>query len=300
MMIRAWIHAARLRTLPLSLSGIIAGSFAAYKQGDWNTNIFILAIFTTLFLQILSNFANDLGDSYKGADNEGRIGPQRAIQSGEISQKQMITAIIVMSLLSLATAIPLILIGTRDMPSAVVWTYVVLAVACILAAITYTVGKRAYGYSGFGDLMVFIFFGLVSVLGVYTLYSKRIDPEIFPLAVTIGLLSVAVLNLNNMRDHLNDAAVGKRTMVVSMGFVNAKKYHSSLIILSFLSYLFFIQWNEWYLSLIGLLPFIILLRHLNTVWRTKDPGDLDPELKKVALSTFGISLLFMISSLLCN
>lgn len=298
MKIKAWIQAARLRTLPLSLSGIIIGSFAAYTKGFWDCQIFTLAMLTTLFLQVLSNFANDLGDSYKGADNAYRVGPKRAIQSGKISQVAMGIAVIIMSLLSLGTAIPLIYIGTSEMPEEVLWTYIFLAIACVLAAITYTLGKKAYGYNGLGDLMVFIFFGLVSVLGVYTLYSKVFDVSIIGLALTIGLLSVAVLNLNNMRDHENDANVGKNTIVVKMGFSKAKYYHSILIIGAFLGLLATIVLNQWWVSLIALAPFIVLFIHLRKVQITDEPKELDPELKKVALSTFAIAVLFLISTLL--
>ncbi|RYM32382.1 1,4-dihydroxy-2-naphthoate octaprenyltransferase [Brumimicrobium glaciale] len=298
MEIKSWIHAARLRTLPLSLSGIIVGSFVAYKQGFWDTRIFTLAILTTLFLQILSNFANDLGDSYKGADNEGRVGPMRAIQSGKITQKGMIIGSVIMSLLSLVTAIPLIIIGTTEMPSSVLWVYVVLALLSVLAAITYTVGKKAYGYSGMGDVMVFIFFGLVSVLGVYTLFAKDFDWSLLGLAYGIGFLSIAVLNLNNMRDHENDKLVNKRTIVVAMGFEKAKIYQTTLIIGSFVGILTFILVNQWWLSLIALLPYIILIKHLTKVWKTNIPQTLDPELKKVALSTFAISILFLISTVI--
>jgi 1,4-dihydroxy-2-naphthoate octaprenyltransferase len=298
MKIKAWIQAARLRTLPLSLSGIIVGSFAAYANGFWDGRIFTLALLTTLFLQVLSNFANDLGDSYKGADNQDRIGPQRAIQSGAISQKEMMSAVVLTSIFAFSTAIPLIIIGTSAMPVAVLWTYVFLALACVLAAITYTVGKKAYGYNGLGDIMVFIFFGLVSVLGVYTLYAKSFDLSIVGLAFTIGFLSVAVLNLNNMRDHENDAKVGKKTLVVKIGYRNAKRYHTALIILALLSMLISLMLNHWWWSLIALLPFVLLLNHLKKVWKVLDPINLDPELKKVALSTFAISILFLISTLL--
>lgn len=298
MEIKSWIHAARLRTLPLSLSGIIVGSFVAYKQGFWDNRIFTLAILTTLFLQILSNFANDLGDSYKGADNESRVGPMRAIQSGRITQKGMIFGSVVMSVLSLVTAIPLIIIGTTGMPSSVLWAYVVLALLSVLAAITYTVGKKAYGYNGMGDVMVFIFFGLVSVLGVYSLYSKQFDWSLLGMAIGIGMLSIAVLNLNNMRDNENDKLVNKITIVVSMGFEKAKIYHTLLIVGSFIGILTFILLNEWWYSLIALLPYIILTKHLSKVWKTKIPQTLDPELKKVALSTFAISILFLISTIL--
>lgn len=298
MNIKAWIQAARLRTLPLSLSGIIVGSFAAYANGFWDVKIFILAMLTTLFLQVLSNFANDLGDSYKGADNEGRIGPQRAIQSGQISQISMTVAVILTSLCALGTAVPLIIVGTNEMSQGVLWTYVFLAFACILAAITYTVGKKAYGYSGLGDVMVFIFFGLVSVLGVYTLYSKSFDLSIIGLAFTIGLLSVAVLNLNNMRDHENDAKVGKNTLVVKMGFSKAKRYHTILILAAFVGLVSTLLINQWWVSFIAVIPFILLFMHLNKVWKTTEPKELDPELKKVALSTFAIAVLFLISTLL--
>lgn len=298
MKLKAWIQAARLRTLPLSLSGIIVGSFAAYTKGFWDTQIFTLAMLTTLFLQVLSNFANDLGDSYKGADNAYRVGPERAIQSGQISQVAMGIAVVLMSLFSLGTAIPLIYIGTSGMPDEVLWTYIFLAIACVLAAITYTLGKKAYGYNGLGDIMVFVFFGLVSVLGVYTLYAKEFDFSLVGLALTIGLLSVAVLNLNNMRDHENDANVGKNTIVVKMGFGKAKYYHFSLILIAFLGMLTTLVMNQWWVSLIALAPFIILSKHLWKVHITTEPKDLDPELKKVALSTFAIAVLFLISTLI--
>ena len=298
MEIKSWIHAARLRTLPLSLSGIIVGSFVAYKQGFWDMRIFSLAMLTTLFLQILSNFANDLGDSFKGADNENRVGPIRAVQSGKITQKGMAVGTVIMSALSLSTAIPLIMIGSNGMHSSVLGVYIILALLSVLAAVTYTVGKKAYGYNGMGDVMVFIFFGLVSVLGVYSLYSKQFDWTLLGLAFGIGLLSIAVLNLNNMRDHENDKLVNKRTIVVSMGFEKAKKYHTSLIVGSFIGILVFIVMNEWWWSLISLLPYIVLIKHLNKVWKTHVPQTLDPELKKVALSTFAISILFLISTML--
>lgn len=296
--VKTWLSAFRLRTLPLSVSGIIVGSAVAFQQGYGNVLILVLALLTTLFLQILSNLANDLGDTLKGADNENRVGPMRAVQSGEISAVQMKNAVIGFALLSFITAVPLILIGTQQMPSVMLWTYFFLAIACVIAAITYTVGKKAYGYSGLGDVFVFIFFGFVSVLGVYSLYAKKFDVSLLLLATTIGLLSTAVLNLNNMRDHENDAQVGKNTLVVQLGFTNAKKYHTALIIGACISYLVYavIHFNPW--SGIGLIPFILLFKHLAYVWKTDIPKNLDPELKKVALSTFFIALLFTVSTLL--
>lgn len=298
MKIKSWIKAARLRTLPLSLSGIVVGSFVAYQQGFWDWSIFVLSVLTTLFLQVLSNYANDLGDSYKGADNENRLGPMRAVQSGEISQKGMLIGTIVVSILSLATAIPLIIIGVDGMPNSVLWVYVALALLAVFAAITYTIGKKAYGYNGMGDVMVFIFFGLVSVLGVYSLYSKQFDWSLLGFAIAIGCLSIAVLNLNNMRDHENDKEVGKNTIVVMMGFEKAKIYHAALIFISFVGVFGFVLVKGWWWSLISLLPFIILFMHLQKVLKTEDPKQLDDEMKKVALSTFAISILFLISTLI--
>jgi len=292
----AWIRAFRLRTLPLSLSGIIVGSSCALAQGHWNTSIFVLAVLTTLFFQILSNLANDLGDSLKGADNEHRVGPMRSVQSGLISVTEMKLAVILFIILSIGSAIPLILIGVKDLPKTIIYAYFGLTIVAILAAITYTVGKRAYGYSGFGDLFVFIFFGGVSVLGVYPLFSKSFDEQLVLLSLTVGFLSVAVLNLNNMRDQENDTAVGKRTLVVKIGFKAAKIYHSILILGAMCSLLMYSLQNNPYYSL-SAIPFFVLLPHLIKVWNTTVPKDLDPELKKVALGTFAISLIFLIVSL---
>ena len=288
---QAWMKALRLRTLPLSLSGIILGSFIALKNDHWNGIIFSLAMLTTILFQILSNLANDLGDTLKGADNEERIGPMRAVQSGVISPSEMKKAVILTSFLSLCTALPLIYLGTKKMSSDVLWFYVILTGLCIIAAITYTVGKKAYGYSGFGDVFVFIFFGLVSVLGVYTLYAKSFDWLNLLPATAIGFLSTAVLNLNNMRDQINDQKVGKRTLVVKIGPRNAKLYHSYLIIGGIVSLAAFFYLTQNYLGFIGLVPSIILIKHLQKVMLTTNPAEFDPELKKVALSTFAIAVL---------
>lgn len=289
---KTWLEAARLRTLPLSLSGIIVGSAIAFGNGYWDARVFWLAMLTTILFQILSNFANDLGDSQKGTDNEHRVGPERTVQSGAVSLQQMKIAVILTSILSFISAGALIFFGTQQMPIEMMWFYGGLAILCVLAAITYTVGKRAYGYSGFGDIMVLIFFGFVSVLGVYSLFAKAFDPTNVLPAITIGLLSTAVLNLNNMRDYVNDKASGKVTFVVKIGPNNAKVYHTLMILLAFTSMVAFLsRFNEPILYL-SLLPFIGLGMHLRKVMGTTDPKDFDPELKVVALSTFAISVLF--------
>jgi 1,4-dihydroxy-2-naphthoate polyprenyltransferase len=292
--VKSWIKAFRLRTLPLSLSGIIFGSFIAKLNGFWDATIFVLALITTLFFQVLSNLANDLGDGIKGTDNQDRIGPKRAIQSGEISSKQMKFAVILLSVLSFLSATTLIYFGSENLTKQGVYFYLFLAIACIISAITYTVGKKAYGYNGFGDLFVFIFFGLVSVLGVYTLFAKSVDLlNLFP-AISIGLLSTSVLNLNNMRDHQNDENSNKITLVVKMGINIAKKYHFVLISLSFISFIIFFLFKGSSFLYFSLIPFIFLFKHSIRVIKIEEEKDFDPELKKVALSTFFISVIFMI------
>ena len=288
---QAWIKALRLRTLPLSLSGIIIGSAIAKYNGFWDWNIFLLSLLTTVLFQIVSNLANDLGDSIKGTDNKDRVGPMRSVQSGLISKNEMRNAVVMTSIVSLLSAGILIYIGTTNLPISILWFYCGLAVACIIAAITYTMGKKAYGYYGLGDIMVFLFFGIVSVLGVYPLYAKSIDWIILLPACSIGLLSAAVLNLNNMRDRTNDAKSGKNTLVVKIGPDWAKLYHAFLVLGGVICQLLFLVNLNHSLAFIGLLPAIILILHLQKVMKTKNPKDFDPELKKVALSTFGIAVL---------
>ncbi|MFL9835972.1 1,4-dihydroxy-2-naphthoate polyprenyltransferase [Flavobacterium sp. ST-75] len=292
---KAWFEAARLRTLPLSVSGILVGSFYAFSQGMVNWSIFGFALLTTLGLQILSNFANDYGDGVKGTDNENRIGPQRAIQSGAITVKAMKKGIIVTSLLTLAAAITLIYLsfGKENLVYSLFFFF--LGLAAIAAAIKYTVGKSAYGYRGLGDLFVFIFFGLVSVLGCYFLFSKELDILILLPAISIGLLSVAVLNLNNMRDQVSDAMSGKNTLVVKLGPKRAKIYHYFIILTAlFLTLLFAILYNFKPVQYLFLLAYIPFLLHIKTVSKNTVPRELDPELKKVALGTFLLSVLLSI------
>jgi 1,4-dihydroxy-2-naphthoate octaprenyltransferase len=296
MKIKSWLEAFRLRTLPLSISGIIMGSFIAKSKGFWDVSIFIFALLTTILFQIVSNLANDLGDSLKGTDNENRVGPARTVQKGDISVSQMKMAVFIFSVLSLISAGYLIYISSKGMSQNTIYIYMILALLSVLAAITYTVGKKAYGYYGLGDVFVFIFFGLVSVMGSYTLYSKIFDfVSLFP-EIAIGLLSTAVLNLNNMRDQVNDKLSNKNTLVVKLGFNRAKFYHFCLIMIALISYWGYFKFEL--TSLIYILPFVFLLIHLKKVVQVLDPKDFDPELKKVALSTFLLSLLFAIISIL--
>ncbi|MGG7035569.1 MAG: 1,4-dihydroxy-2-naphthoate octaprenyltransferase [Flavobacterium sp.] len=309
-----WIEAARLRTLPLSVSGIIVGSMYALAhptEGEltptqvFSWKIFGFALLTTLGFQILSNFANDYGDGVKGTDNEDRIGPKRAIQSGVISPQAMKRAIAITSILTLMSAITLIYLAFRATNLGYSLFFLVLGIMAIASAIRYTVGKSAYGYSGFGDVFVFVFFGLVSTLGVNFLYSKEFDWLLVLPAVAIGFLSVGVLNLNNMRDEESDKKSNKNTIVVKIGGAAAKKYHYFLIVSAMVLVLIFAILFDYdkdvnpygfnfdlYLFVLAYIP---LIKHLIRVSKNKNPRDLDPELKKLAISTFLLAILLSVS-----
>jgi 1,4-dihydroxy-2-naphthoate octaprenyltransferase len=322
--IKAWLSAARLRTLPLSISGIIMGSAYSYfyssQQFLNNTSITQitgeriliitgLALLTTLGFQVLSNFANDYGDGVKGTDNEQRLGPVRAIQSGMISPAQMKKAVIITAIISFISALLLIYISLGIQQIIPVLIFVVLGIAAIWAAIKYTVGDNAYGYSGLGDLFVFIFFGPVSVLGVFYLISNTINIWLLLPACTIGLLSVAVLNLNNMRDIDNDRLSSKNTIVVKLGLSRAKVFHYVIILFAVLAalgiqslgYMHLIDlkvndYSNWtdFLIFLPSIAFIPLIPHLVKVISVEKTTILDPELKKVALSTFFHAVLTLI------
>lgn len=261
----------------------------------FNWRIFAYAILTTLGLQILSNFANDYGDGMKGTDNEDRIGPKRAIQSGVISPQAMKCAIIITSVLTLFSAMLLIYYAFRYANLSYSLFYLVLGILAIASAIRYTVGDTAYGYRGFGDVFVFVFFGLVSTLGVNFLYSKQLDFDLFLPATAIGFLSVGVLNLNNMRDEASDRKSNKNTIVVKIGTAKAKQYHYFLIVSAMILVLVFALINDFHFDqYLFLLAYIPLTKHLITVHKNQEPKLLDPELKKLALSTFALSVLLAI------
>jgi 1,4-dihydroxy-2-naphthoate octaprenyltransferase len=302
-----WIEAARVRTLPLSVSGIIVGSFYAMSQGMFNWNIVTFALLTTLGLQILSNFANDYGDGVKGTDNKDRVGPMRAIQSGMITPNAMKKAIGLTAVITLTFAVLLIYFAFKESYLLYSLFFLMLGILAIASAIRYTVGKGAYGYRGFGDLFVFIFFGMVSTFGVYFMFSKNMDWLLLLPATAIGFLSVGVLNLNNMRDEESDRKAGKNTIVVKMGGENAKKYHFFLVISAMVLVLLFAFLTNFHFDqYIFVVAYFPLISHLITVYKNKNPKLLDPELKKLAISTFilsillSLSLIFFISDMIVN
>ena len=290
-----WLNAARVRTLPLSVSGIIVGTALANFYGQKDPLIFILALLTTISFQVTSNFANDYGDGVKGTDNENRIGPKRALQSGLLTPNELKSGIVIAIAVSLILVLAVLYVSFGKEHMAYFALFVILGISSIWAAIKYTVGSSAYGYKGFGDIFVFIFFGLLGVMGTMFLYTKYITWYSLLPAFSIGLLSTGVLNLNNLRDHQSDKNSKKNTLIVQMGFENGKKYHFFLLILAFLSLLAFVGFNasNWY-HFVPLAAFVPIFVHMQKVYRTSNSAKLDPELKKLALSTFLLSLLFYI------
>ena len=292
-MIKPWIHAARLRTLPLALSGSILCSFLAASDGLFRWSIFLLAALTSLLLQILSNLANDYGDFTKGTDNHERIGPDRMVSTGAITPRQMIAGIGLVSTLALVSGIFLILEGFPHGDVLLKFVYLLLGLAAIGAAINYTIGKNPYGYSGFGDLFVFIFFGIIAVVGTYFLHGQTLHPEVFLPAISLGLLSTGVLNLNNLRDERSDILTKKHTLVVKMGGKWGRIYHATLIIFAILATsVYVVSSYKSMTQLLFLVSIPLLIRNMVVVLRNTIPADLNVELRNLSLSTLLFSITF--------
>ncbi|MCY0968299.1 1,4-dihydroxy-2-naphthoate octaprenyltransferase [Chryseobacterium wangxinyae] len=297
-----WIKAARLRTLPLSLSGIIMGSFIAKwrlwgEGGTWDWKIFALALLVTLLYQILSNYANDYGDGIKGTDSKRATEAEsRAVASGKITAKQMRNAVILFSILSFVATVALLYMAFIPEFMNEFYIFIGLGIASILAAIGYTIGKKPYGYMGLGDIFVFIFFGLVSVCGSYFLFTKTFSWDMLLPGTAVGMMSMAVLNLNNMRDIESDKLSGKNSLALRIGFKNAMIYEMVLLqfplilILIFLAVNGFLQSQNYYVFIVMILiiPFAKLRRKIMEV---KEPRQLDPFLKQVGILTFMMAVL---------
>ncbi|MBS1625110.1 MAG: 1,4-dihydroxy-2-naphthoate polyprenyltransferase [Bacteroidetes bacterium] len=289
--VKAWLYAFRLRTLPLSFSCIIVGSFIAYHQ-QFSWLVLGLALLTTLLLQVLSNLANDYGDSEKGTDNDDRIGPKRAIQAGILSFSEIRTAIIVCGAVCLLSGCGLIYVSLQEqaIPALI---FLAVGIGAIVAALKYTIGSGAYGYHGMGDVFVLLFFGLVGVGGSYYLQSHTLDLTVLLPGVAVGCFATGVLNLNNMRDRIGDAKAGKNTIVVKMGDRNARIYHTLLLTIGWAAAIAFVA-----MHLVSSVAFVFILtmplfwRNVIVVWRVKEPRDFDPYLPQLAISTFLFAVLF--------
>ena len=289
----------RLRTLPLSVSGIILGSCFAYYNGQFSWWILVFAILTTMSLQVLSNLANDYGDGVRGTDNDERVGPERAIQSGEITPEEMLDAIKFNIIVVIILTISLVWIAFGSTNLLFVILFMFLGGLSVYAALNYTMGDSPYGYRALGDVFVFVFFGLISTIGSYILYMYRIDHVVILPAVALGLLSVGVLNLNNMRDINSDENAGKITLAVKLGLNRAKTYHYFLVIGAMsIAVVFSILYYVEPYNFLYLLSFVPLIIHLKKIKVAAQPNDFDSQLKVLALSTFLFALLLGIGYIL--
>ncbi len=283
--VSAWFSAFRLRTLPLAVASISLGSFLAAAEDSFQWQVSLLALLTAFLLQILSNLANDYGDSVHGADSERRVGPQRATQSGRITSRLMRAAVLVLVGLCLASGY-LLIRGES-------YVFHVSGLAAIAAAVAYTVGPRPYGYVGLGDLFVFLFFGIVGVCGSYYLHTHRLNLLTLLPAVSCGVFCVAVLNINNLRDMTSDQLAGKITMAVRLGGYKARIYHWILLLVglgSASAYIFLTYKTAWQWLFLAVVP--LLLRNGRGIFSQQDATLLDPYLKQMALTTLLFSFLF--------
>ncbi|MEQ9443763.1 MAG: 1,4-dihydroxy-2-naphthoate polyprenyltransferase [Cyclobacteriaceae bacterium] len=295
---RDWMTAARPRTLPLALSSIGMGAFLAASAGHFRWEVFVLTALTTIFLQVLSNFANDYGDSIHGADRAEREGPARAVQSGAISPAAMRRAMVLLATLSFLAGITLLLVSIRWNIQVLI-IFLVLGLLAITASVTYTAGRKPYGYAGLGDISVLIFFGLIGVLGSFYLHTGFVSPLYLLPALSCGFFSVGVLNVNNIRDIKTDQLAGKRSIPVRLGRARAIVYHWSLLALGVVCSIIFVllSYNNIY-QWIFLLSVPLLIRNGKAVQTKVNAVELDPYLRQLALSTLVYVITFGIGHLL--
>lgn len=292
----AWLHAVRLRTLPLALASIMAGSFLALWKQAFRWEIFALASLTTIFLQVLSNLSNDYGDSVHGADSTERQGPVRAVQSGIISLSEMKKAMYLFGFLSLFSGLLLIYLALEDWKLFLL--FLGIGLGAIWAAITYTSGTKPYGYLGLGDISVFLFFGLTGVLGTYFLHTLSFEPLTLLIGIALGCFSTAVLNINNIRDIESDEKAGKKSIPVRIGKKKAIAYNWGLLIFGNVSLIAFAVFSQHYFSLLAFLALPILIKVGLGVQNATNSASTDPFLKIMAIGTliwtilFGLGLIF--------
>jgi len=293
----AWIESLRPKTLPLALASIVTGVALASWQGHFQWGVALFALITAGLLQILSNLANDYGDAIKGSDTETRIGPNRGMQKGLITQAQMKKALAITVILTIISGITLIALACQK-PSDIIG-FVILGLLAIIAAITYTVGNRPYGYIGLGDISVLIFFGWLSVAGTYYLLSTQFDAVVMLPATACGLLSAAVLNINNLRDIDNDKSNGKNTLAVRLGPIWGRRYHALLLTGAVLCLaiftLFYVKsWQGW----LFVLAIPLLYRHAMYVLHHPNAIEMRPMLENMVKSALLTNILFSLGILL--
>ncbi|HBC5915202.1 TPA: 1,4-dihydroxy-2-naphthoate polyprenyltransferase [Proteus mirabilis] len=294
---QAWLESLRPKTLPLGLIAIVTGSALAYWTGHFELPIALLAILTAGTLQILSNLANDYGDAVKGTDTEERLGPLRGMQKGVITPAQMKKALIINVIISCVSGIALIIVACKKPEDAI--GFLVMGLLAIVAAITYTVGKRPYGYMGLGDISVLIFFGWLSVIGTYYLQANAFNIVTLLPATACGLLSVAVLNINNMRDLENDIQAGKNTLAVRLGASSSRIYHTCVIAIAIICLIVFTliymhRWTAW----LFLLAVPMLLLHIKRVNADLSGEAMRPLLEHMVKAALLTNILFSLGLVL--
>lgn len=294
--IKIWVSTFRLRTLPLALASMLAGAYLAKIHNCFDYTIFALSCLTTIVLQILSNIANDYGDAENGADNSERLGPQRAVSSGLITKSQMKLAIIIFIIMSLASGISLLWVSFGKLDNTFI-SLLTLGLLSIAAAIKYTAGRNPYGYKGYGDIAVFIFFGLIAVIGSFFLYYKSFHWHTLPMAVVFGLLSASVLNINNIRDIETDLPAGKNTLAVKLGKKSAIRYQISIIIISAIILLTFLTFyiSSSLITVVGCTFIFLFIIFKNMSLTSSLSAEMQTGVLKItALSTFATSLILFV------
>lgn len=290
--IRAWIGAIRLRTLPLALASILMGSFMAASDHQYDGWVLILAGLTTVFLQILSNLANDYGDSIHGADHIDRGGPKRAVQMGLIKPNEMRIGIWVTSIMAFLLG-TVLLIHVFSSLNAMMAVFLILGIGAIFAAIGYTIGKKPYGYAGLGDLFVLLFFGLVGVLGTYYLHTKNLHWQQLLPALSTGFFATAVLNVNNIRDIDSDRRAGKKSIPVRIGRQNSLYYQAFLLTGALLAATIYMSFHfQRFYQFTYLMTIPLFYQNIVDIRNKKTPELLDPSLKKLSLSILLFTILF--------
>lgn len=296
-----WVEAARPRTLALAVATVGLGLALAWSDGNHDLPVVLLTLLTAILLQILSNLANDYGDSLHGADSTERLGPRRAVQSGRVTREAMKRAVILFVLLAMMSGLATVWLAFGASGLYLVLLFLLLGAAAIWAAIAYTASNRPYGYAGFGDLAVFLFFGLVAVAGAYYLLAHRLPAVVLLPAISGGLFSVGVLNINNIRDIDSDRQAGKRSIPVRVGPRRARIYHWLLLgggLAAALLYVLLTYRSPWQLLFLVTTP--LFLRNGLAVWRSYSPAELDPLLRQMSLTTLLFVITFGLGHLLAG
>ncbi|MDO5043984.1 MAG: 1,4-dihydroxy-2-naphthoate octaprenyltransferase [Coriobacteriia bacterium] len=295
--VKAWIEALRLRTLPLAASGVIIAAGIATLYGHFSWTLFILMLLMALCMQVLSNFADEYGDLASGLDDESRVGPIRALQRGDITRDEMNKALKITSAISLGLVLLLVIASFTNTNPAGYIIFILLGLASIFAAIAYTIGPKPYGYIGLGDIASFLFFGIIAVIGGVYLFNHSLDLDVILPALGLGFPTIAVLNLNNMRDAADDKKKGKITIANKLGNHNARLYHAVLLIASiicFSAYLIIhnaITW--WFIPMI--LCFALWMYTVSIVLKVKNLKRFDKLMKPTSVTTFLVAIFFSLS-----